>query len=126
MRFLDVDAESRRALEFDAVLDGVAGHAATVMGGSAIRELRPAAEVEWIRAEIDAVGEVSRHLAEHGLPVADAPDPTDFTGQRNHSLCLVASRAIFSSMQTGPGEDKRSSKNPHPQAQILPESDALG
>jgi len=76
MRFLDVDAESRRALEFDAVLDGVAEHAATAMGASSIRELRPAADGEWIGAEIAAVGEASRHLAERGRCLAGGlPDP---------------------------------------------------
>jgi DNA mismatch repair protein MutS2 len=76
MRFLDVDPESRRALEFEAVLDGVAGHAATAMGASAIRELRPAADRDWIRAEVDAVGEISRHLAEQGRCLAKGlPDP---------------------------------------------------
>ena len=77
MRFLDVDAESRRALEFDAVLDGVAEHAATAMGASSIRDLRPAADGEWIGDEITAVAEASRHLAEHGRCLAGGlPDPS--------------------------------------------------
>jgi DNA mismatch repair protein MutS2 len=77
MRFLDVDAETRRALEFDAVLAGVAEHAATAMGASSIRQLRPAADGEWIGEEIAAVEEASRHLAEHGRCLAGAlPDPS--------------------------------------------------
>ena len=76
MRSLDVDAETRRALEFDAVLDGVAEHAATAMGASSIRELRPMADGEWIGAEITAVAEASRHLAEHGRCLTGGlPDP---------------------------------------------------
>jgi DNA mismatch repair protein MutS2 len=76
MRFLDLDTESRRALEFDAVLDGVASLAATAMGAAAIRALRPAADGDWIEAEIAAVGEASRHLAAHGRCLAKGlPDP---------------------------------------------------
>jgi len=82
MRSLDVDAETRRALEFDAVLDGVAEHAATAMGASSIRELRPMADGEWIDAEITAVAEASRHLAEHGRCLTGGlPDPGPVLGR---------------------------------------------
>jgi DNA mismatch repair protein MutS2 len=82
MRSLDVDAETRRALEFDAVLDGVAEHAATAMGASSIRELRPMADGEWIDTEITAVAEASRHLAEHGRCLAGGlPDPGPVLGR---------------------------------------------
>jgi DNA mismatch repair protein MutS2 len=69
-RFLDLDDVSRRALEFDAVVTAIAGCAVTPMGASAVRRVRPMADLSWIAAEHAAVDEVARHLREHGSCVS--------------------------------------------------------
>ncbi len=63
---LDLDDESRRALEFDAVLDAVAAHAATTAGSARIRALSPRFDAEGLEAEHAAVAEAARHLVERG------------------------------------------------------------
>jgi len=65
-RPLDLDAESRKALELDAVVEVIAGHAVTPMGAAEVRRIRPMADPAWISAEHAAVDEVVRHLQEHG------------------------------------------------------------
>jgi len=65
-RPLDLDAESRKALELDAVVEVIAGHAVTPMGAAEVRRIRPMADPAWISAEHAAVDEVARHLDEHG------------------------------------------------------------
>lgn len=73
---LDLDAESRRALEFDAVLDAVAGHAVTGIGASRVRALAPVADAAALRAAHGAVEEASRHVARLGrLLPGGLPDP---------------------------------------------------
>jgi DNA mismatch repair protein MutS2 len=73
---LDLDDESRRALEFDAVLDAVAGHAATAAGSARVRSLAPRFDAEGLEAEHAAVAEAAKHLGERGrLVQGGLPDP---------------------------------------------------
>jgi DNA mismatch repair protein MutS2 len=51
-------ADGLAAIEFDAVLDVVAGFTAGPLGADAIRALRPASDIEWIRHELSEVGEL--------------------------------------------------------------------
>lgn len=73
---LDCDPESRRALEFDGVLETVAAHAATPAGARRVLALEPMADADSIAAEHALVAELSRHLATSGriLP-RGLPDP---------------------------------------------------
>ena len=70
----DLDADSRRALEFDELLEWLASLARTPMGRRAVFELVPMAQIEAVREELATVDEACR-LAEreealvgHGLP----------------------------------------------------------
>ncbi len=73
---LDLDAESRRALEFDAVLDAVASHAATRIGAARVRALEPIADASALEAAHASVEEASRHVARLGrLLPGGLPDP---------------------------------------------------
>ncbi|NIM00942.1 MAG: hypothetical protein GTN89_08580 [Acidobacteria bacterium] len=63
---LDLDRPSREALEFDALLDLVAGHAATDAGKSAVRALRPLAGEAELEREIGLVEEVRDWLLRRG------------------------------------------------------------
>jgi DNA mismatch repair protein MutS2 len=47
------------AIELDAVLEVVAGHAAGPLGAARVRERRPTLDLEWIRLELARVGEVA-------------------------------------------------------------------
>jgi DNA mismatch repair protein MutS2 len=62
----DLDPDSRRALEFDELLDWLAGYARTGPGADHVRALQPSAAVDRIRAEQDAVAETRRCLVEQG------------------------------------------------------------
>ncbi len=74
---LDIDPESRRVLEFDAVLDRVAAHAATSLGAAHVRALEPIADAATIEAEHATVEEAARHLSEAGRIVERGlPDPS--------------------------------------------------
>jgi len=73
---LDLDDASRRALEFDDVLGWVASLARTPIGRERIRSLVPSAEIETVRARLEALDETRRHLVESGRHVAvGLPDP---------------------------------------------------
>lgn len=70
---------SRRALqvlEFDRVLEFVAGFAATAAGRESVRALRPASDRETVRARLAAVDETSRFMEDRSdwvfPPVPDA------------------------------------------------------
>ena len=65
-----------RVLEFDQVLEHVAGFASTDGGREAVRRMEPSADPEVVRARLDAVAEVMELLAarpEWSFP--DLPDP---------------------------------------------------
>ena len=51
-------ADALAALEFQAVLEVVAGHAAGPLGAAQLRARRPTADIGWIRWELALVGEV--------------------------------------------------------------------
>jgi DNA mismatch repair protein MutS2 len=74
---LDLDAESRRALELDAVLEIVAGEAATGPGREAILTLEPMAEAAWVAEQHAVVAEGVGVLESDGrfLP-SGLPDPS--------------------------------------------------
>lgn len=76
MKRLDLDAESRRALELDAVLEAVAAHAATARGRELLRALEPIAESEAIASEHRAIEETRRQIVLDGrLLPGRLPDP---------------------------------------------------
>lgn len=65
-----------RVLEFDTVLEHVAGFAATDAGREAVRRLTPAADPEVVRARLAATAEVVRFLAARpDWFFPDLPDP---------------------------------------------------
>lgn len=72
---LDLDAESRRALEYDELLGWVASLARTRMGAESLLRLEPLAELSEIQEEIEAVDEVRRFLEEQGDLLGSLPDP---------------------------------------------------
>ncbi|MBA2292068.1 MAG: Smr/MutS family protein [Gemmatimonadales bacterium] len=64
-----------QSIEFDAVLELVADHAAGALGASAIRARRPGTDVSWIRSELADVGEVLAVLRRGDLVVVSpVPD----------------------------------------------------
>ncbi len=74
---LDLDPTSRGALEFDLVLDLVAGHAATALGAARVRSLEPLTDERAIEEEHGRVEEAGRVLGESGRLVGGGlPDPT--------------------------------------------------
>ena len=76
-RPLDLDQESRKALEFDAVLEAVASHSATVAGRARILALLPRSDADGLEREHAAVAEAAHHLGEHGrLVQGGLPDPS--------------------------------------------------
>lgn len=73
---LDLDPDSRDALEFPRVLDAVAALAVTAVGKDGVLHLAPLADPEAIEAEHAAVDEVRRHLLDTGrLIPGGVPDP---------------------------------------------------
>ncbi|MFL5492094.1 MAG: hypothetical protein ACJ8AV_11775, partial [Gemmatimonadales bacterium] len=52
-------ADALETIEFEAVLDLVADHAAGPLGAARVRSRRPTQGLDWIRAELDRVGEVA-------------------------------------------------------------------
>lgn len=77
----DLDPESRRVLQWDALLDWVSAFCRTPPGAAAVRRLSPDARVSAIRSELEAVEEVRRLHAEEGaLLPAGLPDPAEGLG----------------------------------------------
>lgn len=65
-----------RVLEFDQVLEHVAGFASTDGGREAVRRMEPAADPEVVRARLDAVAEVVEFLAARpDWSFPNLPDP---------------------------------------------------
>jgi DNA mismatch repair protein MutS2 len=85
---VDLDGDSRRALEFDTLLDRIAGYACTVSGAAAVQAIQPLARLADVRDELSAVGEAGRYMDEAGrLVPARSPDP-------NQSLGLLAIEGV--------------------------------
>jgi DNA mismatch repair protein MutS2 len=74
----DLDPESRRALEFDDLLEWVSSYARTRAGHTRVRQLRPSGDPFVVGAELDAVEEMRVLLAEEGKPIpGELPDPAE-------------------------------------------------
>ena len=74
---VDLDEESRRALEFDELLDWVADFARTPLGGRRLRALHPSRDFETVRGELAGVAEVRQCLRERShLVPGRLPDVT--------------------------------------------------
>jgi DNA mismatch repair protein MutS2 len=72
----DIDGESRKALEFDELLEWVASYARTEPGRQRVAGLSPSADLPVLAAELDSVEELRALLAEDGKLIAGAiPDP---------------------------------------------------
>jgi DNA mismatch repair protein MutS2 len=70
-----MNTHALEVLEFAAVLDVVAGFAASADGAAAVRSLMPSADGEWARQELRLVGEGMTLLArEGGWPFPGLPD----------------------------------------------------
>jgi len=73
---VDVDAATRASLEFDRVLEDVAGEARTAPGRDAVLASRPTRDPARARERVAAVDEMTRLLAGRGRPVPGGlPDP---------------------------------------------------
>jgi DNA mismatch repair protein MutS2 len=73
---MDLDRETREALELDALLELVASFARTAMGRARILGLDPGLEPDVAARTLRAVEEVRRHVEEAGRVVAGAlPEP---------------------------------------------------
>ena len=74
---VDLDPESRRALEFDELLDWVSSFARTALGAERVRSLEPVNDAATIRSELDAVSQTRRFVETEGMLLAGSlPDPT--------------------------------------------------
>ncbi|HEX6852657.1 MAG TPA: Smr/MutS family protein [Candidatus Polarisedimenticolaceae bacterium] len=72
----DLDADSRRVLELDAVLDEVAGHASTPGAAGSIRRAVPSFDAEFLEAEHEAVAQARAWIGERGRLIGGGlPDP---------------------------------------------------
>ncbi|HEX5634838.1 MAG TPA: hypothetical protein VFX50_16455, partial [Gemmatimonadales bacterium] len=70
-------AEPLATLEFDAVLEAVAGHAAGDLGRARVRGRRPSADLAWIADQLALVGEVAAwHRRGERLLAEPVPDAT--------------------------------------------------
>jgi DNA mismatch repair protein MutS2 len=77
----DLDDDSRRSLEFDELLTWVASFARTDPGRLRVAALGPSAELDRVRADLDAVEETRTCIAEGGRLVAGSlPDPEPALG----------------------------------------------
>jgi len=75
--FVDLDPQSRSALEFDELLDWLAEFARTPGGARRVRALQPSAETARAVAELETVAEARAYLAAEGnLVSGSAADPT--------------------------------------------------
>jgi DNA mismatch repair protein MutS2 len=74
---LDLDAESRRALEFDELLEWVAGFARTALGAARVRSIAPVCDESQIRDALAAVSETGRFVEAEGMLLGGSlPDPS--------------------------------------------------
>jgi DNA mismatch repair protein MutS2 len=78
---VDLDDESRVALEFDELLSWVASFARTAPGARRVADRVPVADAGLLRRELQAVEEIRRHHQSAGLPVPSGiPDPATALG----------------------------------------------
>ena len=76
MRPLDLDPESRRALEFDALLQAASGYARTEFGAARVRSLAPASDLGTVRDRLAIVDEMLRCVRRDGRLLSGfVPDP---------------------------------------------------
>jgi DNA mismatch repair protein MutS2 len=74
---VDLDPQSRTALEFDELLDWLAEFARTPGGARRVKALQPSAEAANVVAELQTVAEVRAYLeAQGGLVPGTSGDPT--------------------------------------------------
>ncbi len=116
---LDLDDESRHALEFDAVLDLVAAYAATAAGRERVRAILPRYDAPGLEMEHATVAEAVRHLVERGrLVQGGLPDPAaalravaveglkvDAAALRDLAIVLVASADLRTTLLSLPAGD---------------------
>ncbi len=75
---LDLDRDTRLALEFDELLDDLALRTRSALGADHIRALEPLASVEAVRREQDLVSELLRLFEQGGKLIrAGLPDPRE-------------------------------------------------
>ncbi len=72
-----VTGDSRRVLDLDLVLDQVAGNAQSSLGGSRVRAVLPATELDEAERRHDAVQQAREFAAAHGLVALGAAVPID-------------------------------------------------
>jgi DNA mismatch repair protein MutS2 len=73
---VDLDRDSREALEFDSLLDWIAGLTRTALGAARIRTLVPRSDPAAVADELAHVEEVARYVDREGALVPGAlPDP---------------------------------------------------
>ena len=73
---MDLDRESRRVLEFDAVLERVASFAATPLGLDEVAALEPRIDADRLRGELAVLRETQRYIDEQSrLVLGQLPDP---------------------------------------------------
>jgi len=74
---VDLDTDSRLALEFDELLGWVASFARTPLGADRVRSLHPVADEATVRAELRAVTETRRYIEIEGMLLPGSlPDPS--------------------------------------------------
>ena len=73
---MDLDLDSRQALDLDELLELVAGRARTAPGAAAVRGLEPRCDADWVRGELALVEQTRAHLRDQGsLLPGGIPDP---------------------------------------------------
>lgn len=116
---LDLDPAARRALEFDALLDVVAGYARTEPGARRVRGIRPTADPGLASVRLETVAEVLRYLEEEErLLGGSLPDPratvedlsvegkrVDAAALRDLSLVLEAAGTVGGRLRRLPVEE---------------------
>jgi len=74
---MDLDPQSREALEFDALLEILAAEASTALGEVRLRALQPCADPEGLPRELATLSEAIRYVRTEGrLLSAGIPDPS--------------------------------------------------
>ena len=81
-------ASTRRVLEFDRVLDRIAGYAQTPMGGAGVRALEPRSDPGEVSRLHDAIEELRRYAAARGYAGLGLATPIDT------ALARVATRGV--------------------------------